>query len=174
MLLKEYRMTVAPPECLPSAVTVTATIEFDDDLAELLPYLNAELGPCVYERAIPFLRVYRDGIPIALYPKKIFIAGVQDEEEAREVFDWVREIVNSVSERKAEIKPSYWSLSDIRPLDVFKLLPKTNCAECRQSTCMAFAAALASGEAGLDECPALTEGQSATQRSELLKLLGRD
>jgi ArsR family metal-binding transcriptional regulator len=173
MLLKDYEMTVTPPECLPSEVTVTATIEFEDDLTELLPYLNAELGPCVYEANVPFLRLYKDGRPIAVYPQKIFIAGLRDEDDANEMFRWIRDTVNSVACRKGEIEPSCWSLSEIKPLDVFKLLPRTNCAECGMSTCMAFAAAIANGEAGPDDCPALSEDQHPEMRSQVLTLLGK-
>ncbi len=172
MLLEDYTMAVSPPECLPSAVVVTATIEFDDDLTELLPYLNAELGPCIYEPEVPFLRFRKEGTPIAIYPKRIFIAGLRDEDQANEVFAWVRETINSVSERREEIEPSTWSLSQLRPLDLFKLLPRTNCGECGQSTCMAFAAAIANGEAVPDACPPLSEDEWMEKHRKLSELLG--
>ncbi len=168
MLLGNYTMTVTPPECLPSEIFVTATVEFGDDLSELMPYLNAELGPCVYERNIPFLRFRRDGKLIAVYPKKVAIAGLRDEEEAREVLEWFRETVNSVESRKDLIEPSFWSLSNLKPLDVFKLLPRTNCGQCVQRTCMAFAAAVVTGEATIDECPPLRENPS--NHAELLAM----
>ncbi len=38
-------------------------------------------------------------------------------------------------------------------LDIFKLLPKTNCKKCGQPTCLAFAMALAQKKVGLDQCP---------------------
>ncbi|UCD56311.1 MAG: Fe-S cluster protein, partial [Candidatus Hydrogenedentota bacterium] len=158
---------------LPAAVTVTATIEFEDDLTELLPYLNAVLGPCVYEPDVPFLRLNRKDKPIAVYPRKIAIAGLRDQDEANEVFAWVRESINSIAARIQEIEPSYWSLSEIKPLDIFKLLPRTNCGECVQSTCMAFAAALANGEGNPDDCPGLLEARFAENRSRLLKLFRR-
>jgi acetyl-CoA decarbonylase/synthase complex subunit gamma len=42
-------------------------------------------------------------------------------------------------------------------LDIFKKLPRTNCKECGQSTCLAFAMAMASGKASLDQCPHVSE-----------------
>ncbi len=42
-------------------------------------------------------------------------------------------------------------------LAIFKLLPKTNCKECGVPTCMAFAMALASGKATLDQCPYISD-----------------
>ncbi|NCO59182.1 MAG: acetyl-CoA decarbonylase/synthase complex subunit gamma [Deltaproteobacteria bacterium CG_4_8_14_3_um_filter_51_11] len=38
-------------------------------------------------------------------------------------------------------------------IQIFKLLPKTNCGECGVPTCLAFAMNLASGKAELDACP---------------------
>ena len=38
-------------------------------------------------------------------------------------------------------------------LAIFKQLPKTNCKECGQPTCLAFAMQLAAGKAALDVCP---------------------
>ncbi|MHB9149607.1 MAG: acetyl-CoA decarbonylase/synthase complex subunit gamma [Thermoleophilia bacterium] len=38
-------------------------------------------------------------------------------------------------------------------LQIFKLLPKTNCKDCGFPTCMAFAMQLASGKAELSQCP---------------------
>ncbi len=38
-------------------------------------------------------------------------------------------------------------------IEIFKLLPKTNCQECGVPTCLAFAMKLAAGQAELDACP---------------------
>ncbi|HUS44774.1 MAG TPA: acetyl-CoA decarbonylase/synthase complex subunit gamma, partial [Phycisphaerae bacterium] len=38
-------------------------------------------------------------------------------------------------------------------LDIFKLLPKTNCKKCGMPTCLAFAMALAQKKVALDKCP---------------------
>ena len=38
-------------------------------------------------------------------------------------------------------------------LDIYKLLPKTNCKDCGFSTCLAFAMALAQKKSSLDKCP---------------------
>src|SRR6056297_2466273 len=42
-------------------------------------------------------------------------------------------------------------------IQIFKLLPKTNCKECGAPTCLAFAMNLASGKAELDSCPYVSE-----------------
>jgi len=42
-------------------------------------------------------------------------------------------------------------------IQIFKLLPKTNCKECSVPTCLAFAMNLASGKAELDSCPYVSD-----------------
>jgi len=42
-------------------------------------------------------------------------------------------------------------------LEIFKLLPKTNCKKCGKPTCLAFAMALAQKRAKLEECPDVSE-----------------
>lgn len=50
-------------------------------------------------------------------------------------------------------------------LDIYKLLPKTNCAKCGVPTCLAFAMKLASGAATLDTCPDVSEEAKAALSS---------
>lgn len=42
-------------------------------------------------------------------------------------------------------------------IQIFKLLPKTNCGECGVPTCLAFAMNLAAGKAELEKCPYVSE-----------------
>ena len=47
-------------------------------------------------------------------------------------------------------------------LDIFKMLPKTNCGDCGVPTCMAFAMRLAQKITELSECPHASEEAKAT------------
>ncbi len=47
-------------------------------------------------------------------------------------------------------------------LDIYKLLPKTNCKECGNPTCLAFAMALAASKTSLDKCPHVSEQAKET------------
>ena len=47
-------------------------------------------------------------------------------------------------------------------LDIFKLLPKTNCGECKVPTCLAFAMKLAGGQAKLEDCPYVSDEAKET------------
>ncbi|MDP6490375.1 MAG: acetyl-CoA decarbonylase/synthase complex subunit gamma [Kiritimatiellia bacterium] len=49
----------------------------------------------------------------------------------------------------------------LKALDIFKLLPKTNCKECGCPTCLAFAMKLAQKQASLDDCPTASDDAKA-------------
>ena len=62
-------------------------------------------------------------------------------------------------------------------LDIYKLLPKTNCKDCGFATCLAFAMALAQKKVSLDKCPHVTAQakealQSASQPPIKLVTIG--
>jgi acetyl-CoA decarbonylase/synthase complex subunit gamma len=46
-------------------------------------------------------------------------------------------------------------------IQIYKLLPKTNCGECGVPTCLAFAMSLAAGKAELAACPSISEEAKA-------------
>jgi acetyl-CoA decarbonylase/synthase complex subunit gamma len=50
-------------------------------------------------------------------------------------------------------------------LDIYKLLPKTNCGKCQVPTCLAFAMALAAKKISLDKCPYVSAEAKAALES---------
>ena len=50
-------------------------------------------------------------------------------------------------------------------IQIYKLLPKTNCKECGEPTCLAFAMKLAAGKAELAKCPYVSD-EAKEQLSE--------
>ena len=53
-------------------------------------------------------------------------------------------------------------MAKVTGIDIYKLLPKTNCGDCNLPTCMAFAMQVAAKKAALDQCPHVSsEAQSA-------------
>ncbi len=71
-----------------------------------------------------------------------------------------------MSER--EIKKSVTELS---PIEVYMLLPRTNCKECGEENCMAFAVKLVNREALLEKCTPLLEKEYEESRRKLEELL---
>jgi acetyl-CoA decarbonylase/synthase, CODH/ACS complex subunit gamma len=62
-------------------------------------------------------------------------------------------------------------IKEISPIDVYKLLPKTNCGECKEANCMAFATRLVNGELMLADCPPLHTIEYATAHEALSHLM---
>jgi len=53
----------------------------------------------------------------------------------------------------------------LKGIDIFKLTPKTNCKECGNPTCMAFAMKVAQGALSIEQCPHMSE-EAIAQLSE--------
>ncbi len=63
------------------------------------------------------------------------------------------------------------SMKELSPIDVYKLLPKTNCKECGQENCMAFATKIVNREVELDSCKPLFKSENAKTYAKLKELL---
>ena len=61
--------------------------------------------------------------------------------------------------------------AEISPIDIYKFLPRTNCGECGEKTCMAFATKLASREARLKDCPPLLKPEFEEAYQKLWEML---
>lgn len=63
-------------------------------------------------------------------------------------------------------------VKEISPIDVYMLLPKTNCKECGEENCMAFATKVVNREVVITQCPPLLKKEyekSYKQLAEMLK-----
>ena len=70
------------------------------------------------------------------------ITQVVDTAEGIELLDAVRDLLNQCWSQRDTIQPVTIAGRAPRPLDVWTLLPQTNCRRCGEATCMAFAFAL--------------------------------
>ena len=62
-------------------------------------------------------------------------------------------------------------MAKISAMDIYKLLPKTNCKKCGESSCMAFATKLQNKKATVEECPILKAPKFEENRKKLVELL---
>lgn len=62
-------------------------------------------------------------------------------------------------------------IREISPIDVYKLLPRTNCGECGVPNCMAFATRVVNGEAIVDGCPPIRSAKYKDAYHQLEELL---
>jgi acetyl-CoA decarbonylase/synthase complex subunit gamma len=77
-------------------------------------------------------------------------------------------VLRNMSEREAKGKAGIRELS---PIDVYKLLPRTNCKECGEENCMAFATKVVNREVSIEECPPLLTKQYEKAYRQLKEML---
>jgi len=68
-------------------------------------------------------------------------------------------------------------IKQLSPIDVYMLLPKTNCKECGEDNCMAFATKVVNREVSIDQCsPLLTKAnqKNYSKLKEMLKPAGKE
>lgn len=157
MLLKSYTKEIFNNECMPSARSVQCFAHLEEDVGEALPYLNAFLGGHSFTGDPPSVTFKVHGKLITIHSKKIAINALKDEEEATKIIEWLKREINSVWENRGEIEPSFESALTPKLIEILKLLPKTNCRECGQNTCMVFATLMVDSVKGHEDCPALDD-----------------
>ncbi|MDR7522907.1 MAG: (Fe-S)-binding protein [Armatimonadota bacterium] len=173
MLLREFKYQLFAPECHPGAETLNCLAAFSDDVSAAFPYLNAVLKGAVYRPDAGILSFRREGKFITLFPRRAAITKVIDDADARRTLAWLRDFINQTYEARDTITPSYKSCDALKPLDVYKLLPGTNCGECGEATCLAFALKVVAQAVEVSACRPLFSGQYESKRVRLVEgLLG--
>ena len=169
MLLKEYTKEIFRPECNPNFRSLHCIAHFEEDITKVLPYLNAELGGFEYFEDPPAVTFRVQGMIITVHSRRIAINALKDEEEADKILEWLKREINGAWEKRDQIRPSYQGSPKPGILEILTLLPRTNCKECGQSTCMVFAALVAQGAKGPEECRLLnTENRKKLDEYMLL------
>ena len=161
MLLENYTKEIFRPECNPSFESVHCFAHLDQDVSAALPYLNAVLGGFEYIVQPPSVTFRAQGKLITVHGRKIAINALRDEAEADKILGWLKREINDAWENRGDITPSVEGLPRPRMLEILKQLPRSNCRDCGEPTCMVFAVRLAEGARGAGECPSLTPQQKA-------------
>jgi ArsR family metal-binding transcriptional regulator len=174
MLLHGYRKEIFRPECNPRFQSLHCIAHLDENISEVLPYLNTVLGGHQYFREPPALTLKSHGKLITLHPREIAINALRDEEEADRILEWLRGEINETWEKRSEIRPSFETPARPRILEILKLLPKTNCQECGQPTCMVFAAQVAEGGRDPEDCLPLLQEPKVRLEEYLRQFQARD
>ena len=157
MLLSGYKKEIFRSKCNQEAEGVHCFAHLDDDISEVIPYLNAELGGDAYTAEPPSVTFKAHGKLITIHPEKIAVNALSGEDEAEKICNWLMREINDIWDRKDEIKPKYESRSVPKIFDILKLLPNSaKCPkECGQPTCMVFAKLLSEGVKSPGDCPHL-------------------
>jgi ArsR family metal-binding transcriptional regulator len=170
MLLQSYKIT-RTLACLADPEKIRVIAELSDEIHEVLPYLNTILKGCIYNHPANTLTIKKDGKLLTLHFNHITLAKVEDEKEAEEILKWLMDLINGTYEKRDQIEPDYSKGADLKALDIFKLLPGTNCKECGELACLAFAVKLVGQDIDVTRCTPLFSGEFQGKQKVLLELL---
>ncbi len=155
MLLTGYRKEIFRPECNPNFVSVHCVAHLNEDVSEAVPYLNAVLGGSEYIDEPRSVTFRAHGKLLTVHADRIAINALNDGSEADKILKWLVREINEAWERRDSIMPSFEGLPKPGMLQVLRGLPKTNCRECGEPTCMVFAVAVTEGAKEPKDCPTL-------------------
>ena len=142
-------------------------------LDDVLPFLANLPNVITYNPAAGTLTFRRQAGFLTLYPDRVIITKVRDVDEGLALLAALTDAINTTWENRHLLTPATTLRRALRPLDVWALLPQTNCRQCGERTCMAFAFALLQQQRAVQECPVLRDDPAlADQRAALYAMLG--
>jgi len=172
VLIGNYQLYIEVSTHSDSDFEYEAMARLHVDIGAALPYLNAILARGIYLPETPALSWRHEGRNIGFWPDHIAVDHLQSREQAREVADQLVDLVNRVWDMRAELQPDTTTHRRLQPLELFKLLPRTNCKQCGEETCFNFALKVAAAQRELSQCaPLCTEARWEAQRSRLESLV---
>jgi ArsR family metal-binding transcriptional regulator len=172
MLLTMIEPEIVLPACDFERETLGVIGRFAEDISPVMPYLNGTQPKALYHAAVPVLRFRFEAHPVALRPHEIAIGDLEDSDEAIETLARVQRLINETWERREEITPTSVERKRLTAMQIYRLLPGTNCRQCHEPTCFVFANKVAAGQVEITACgPLCTDRAYADQRAQMMALL---
>lgn len=172
MLIERYDLDVFTPPPEAGAEKFTAIARLTVDIAEVLPYLNATLHGAVYQRAANALTWNKGAHHLTLHARQIAAGNVEDYDVAVAEIDGMVKLINHTWDHRAELIPDYEPRQRPPLMTIYKLLPRTNCQQCGEPTCYAFAIKLAASQSTIADCAPVCEPHQTERLSALQALVG--
>jgi ArsR family metal-binding transcriptional regulator len=141
-------------------------------LAEVLPYMAALPDVVGYNPEACTLTFRRSSGFLTLHADRVYLTQVRDAEAGVELLASLVDAINATWTHRHALAPVNAARRAPRLLEVWSLLPRTNCRQCGEATCMAFAAAVLQRRRPLAECPPMRDDASLSgQRASLEAML---
>ncbi len=173
-IAKDYDLHLEAPGCEPGAEYWNATARFEEDISGVFPYLNAELKNVIYSPGAKQITWRYEDRAVALKPNEITISNLPDRDTATIEMEKVVAEINRIWMDRANITPLHTPRKRLVAMEIYQLLPQTNCKECGQPSCFAFASKLTVGEADVQVCkPLFAEEQYTGKRQALQEMLAQ-
>jgi ArsR family metal-binding transcriptional regulator len=105
--ISDYQIKIFRPECNPNFQSVHCIADLENDISEVLPYLNTVLGGSTYTQDPPSVTFKVHGKLITVHSRQIAINALRDEEEASKILQWLKQEINDAWEKRDQIKQSW-------------------------------------------------------------------
>ena len=166
-LINDYRCELAEAGCAPGSGFYTLKVTLTRDINAVLPYLNALFDNTRYDHDNRILICEMDNRGYAFRSLDIRVSGIVDVADVSQAAQEIVDRVNQVWRERDRITPSYNERKLPTVIDIYQLLPKTNCKQCGYITCLAFAAEVRTDPGLLVQCPPLLQSEYASNREKL-------
>ena len=140
-------------------------------LIDVLPYLATLPGIVAYNPDAQTLTFRRPAGFMTLYADRVYITQVRSADEGLELLAALKDAINATWDNRQQLVAVTLARRAPRPLDVWTLLPQTNCKQCGEATCMAFAVSLLQHQRSVIECPPLHADDALTDRRATLEAM---
>ncbi len=143
----------------------------DRDLRDVIPYLATLPGVIAYNPETLTLTFRRQPGFLTLYPDKVYITQITDAQAGLEVLSALKDAINATWKHRRELTAVTQARRAPRHLDIWELLPRSNCQQCGETTCLAFAVMVVQQKRSLEECLPLQNDPSFAERKTTLQAM---
>jgi ArsR family metal-binding transcriptional regulator len=171
-IAKDYDLHLEAPGCEPGAEYWNATARFGEDLSPVFPYLNAQWKDAVYNVPAQQITWRSGGRAVALRAGEITISNLPDRDTATIELEKIVAEINRIWMDRDHLTPLYTPRKRLVAMEIYQLLPGTNCRACGQASCFVFAGKLTVGDVDVHDCtPLFADEEYAGKRQGLVAML---
>lgn len=171
-IAKNYDLHMETPGCHPDSANWNATAVFENDISEVFPYLNALWPDAIYSPSAKQVVIRFNDRGVALKAHEITISQVPDRDTATIELEKIIAEINRIWMDRENLTPLEKPRKRLVAMDIYQLLPQTNCKLCGHPSCFAFASKLTVGEVDVQACTPLFHNDTyADKRQALLEML---
>jgi ArsR family metal-binding transcriptional regulator len=138
-------------------------------LDDVLPYMATLPNVIAYNPEAATLTLRRQPGLLTLGADKVYITQVQNLGEGLDLLAALTEAINATWVHRTELVAVTAPRYPPRLLEVWRLLPGSNCRQCGEQSCMAFAAGLLQQRRTPAECPPLATDSALADRRTVLE-----
>lgn len=151
MFLEEIKLKFIQP-CTTGGSKIKIKADLSSDVSEVFPYLNSYIKSAMYNKKAQSLTFKLEQKIVTLFHDNLAITKLLNETDAYETMDYIKCLINEIYDKRSMIEPSNEMKKLPSPIEIYKNLPKSNCKECGEATCMAFASKILNGEQSIRQC----------------------